>query len=321
MTKFGLQMIRFLLRGRGAKLSISFDSLNVQDGLGAQLQRQISIGALAEFLRINFIPVPLSQIAMHPLDDFKNVKEMNEFLSIVNSFFGFVNHLYRPNGKDVSLRKVSVGRLFYISLMVRLFDVSFHITASEVYGLVDTIPEIYNQFIQTNMNLDEKLIEGLEIIDSDISIHYRQGVGGKAIYPGQKIPRELDADYFISILDSLITENRTITIFTDAPEGDFEFVPTNEQLHLWIGTPGFHNGVVYVKGLNLENYFSSAGHTVKVVSGGSLLEALISMAKSETLIMSRSSLSYVAALLNTSSQIFYPPEFWHPPLARWIKRG
>jgi hypothetical protein len=169
------------------------------------------------------------------------------------------------------------------------------------------------------MNLDEKNLEGLEIIHTDISIHYRQGVGGKAIYPGQKIPRELDADYFIAILRRLATKDRSITIFTDAPESDFEFVPTKEQLHLWVDTPGFHKGVVSVKGLNLEKYFSSAGYDVNVVSGGSLLEALISMAKSETLIMSRSSLSYVAALLNKSSQIYYPSEFWHPPLARWIK--
>jgi len=35
--------------------------------------------------------------------------------------------------------------------------------------------------------------------------------------------------------------------------------------------------------------------------------------------MSRSSVSYVGALLNSEGKIYYPPDFWHNPLKKWVK--
>ena len=50
---------------------------------------------------------------------------------------------------------------------------------------------------------------------------------------------------------------------------------------------------------------------------GDPIEALEAMATADLLMMSRSSFSYVAAILNEEGIVIYHP-FWHSPLPEWI---
>jgi precorrin-6B methylase 1 len=56
---------------------------------------------------------------------------------------------------------------------------------------------------------------------------------------------------------------------------------------------------------------------VEVVRGGSALDAIKRMADADVLIQSKSSLSYVAGILNKEGVVYYPPKFWHPKLRGW----
>lgn len=314
-----MRFVNVLLGNRRENFFISFNSALIEDGLGAQLQRQLSIKALASFLGVNFIPVPLLQIAMHPLDDFKSTDDMKKFLTKVNEIFGFNNVVVDGSRKNYIVDILNIRTLLQFVIRLRLFRQSLHVTVAEVYSLVDSNPDMYLKALgdfQLNpqiYNFDQKLTQ------TDICIHYRQGVGGKAIYPGQKISRELDPEYFLSILNTMEANGKSISILTDAPEEDIKFYPDPLQSHLWVGTPGYKDGSVSIKGLNLQEFFSRSGYEVQVISGGDLLSSLLMMVQCKSLLMSRSSLSYVAALLNHEGQIYYPPRFWHPPLGSWVK--
>jgi hypothetical protein len=150
-------------------------------------------------------------------------------------------------------------------------------------------------------------------------VHFRQGVGGKSIYPGQRLPRELDIDYFAETLSKCNHEGRKILVVTDAPSSPMTYQPVIDQKHLWNGTPKFNNGVMSISGYDLQKAFGERGFQVKVISGGDPLEALNLMLNCDILIMSRSSLSYSAAILNYKATIYYPPGFWHPPMRGWKK--
>jgi hypothetical protein len=68
----------------------------------------------------------------------------------------------------------------------------------------------------------------------------------------------------------------------------------------------------------LYQYFRSKQVDINVHSGGNPLEAIALMSKSDLLITSRSSLSYVAGLLNSSGTIVAADQFWHPNPDAWI---
>jgi hypothetical protein len=57
---------------------------------------------------------------------------------------------------------------------------------------------------------------------------------------------------------------------------------------------------------------------LNILNGGDALDSIIRMSTAEYLILSRSSLSYVGALLNQDYKAIYSaPGFWHPKLQDW----
>ena len=72
-----------------------------------------------------------------------------------------------------------------------------------------------------------------------------------------------------------------------------------------------------VKGNDLASSLKKYGDRCSIHIGGNPLTAIKFMSESDYLIMGRSSLSYVAAILNKEGVIYYPPKFWHPPMSHW----
>jgi len=319
LNRLGLNLCKLLVDKDNPRISLSVASDQMDDGMGAQIQRQLSLKALAHFLHFDFIPEPIKQIAIHPLDEFGDLDAMNDFLNDVNVLFGFHPNCISEFTSVKFIRVLTFQKLVRLILASRVMRQNQHLRVMEAYSLVDVKSQMYKDALQHFELNTHSLRSSHRLLDSDICIHYRHGAGGNAIYPGQKISRELNPQYFINLLSKIETTGKTITLFTDAPVQDLDFKPDPSQEYLWVGTPGYENGRVKVKGLELKKIFAEAGYEVMVVSGGDLITTLLSLASCKTLLMSRSSLSYVAALLNRQGIIFYPPNFWHPPLNHWVK--
>ncbi len=319
-SKSLLILSKALLGNRSQNLQLAYNSKIVTDGLGAQLQRQFAILSLANYLNAQFVPQQLENIAIHPLDSFQTIEEMKQFLIQVNMIFGFDKGIAEENSKLMNIQNLKSKDLFFIALRIRVFGDSIRIVTAETYGVSDSHPKIY-EVLATQNSFD---FSRYSTITSDhantICMHYRQGVGGQVIYPGQKIPREMDLDYFVRQLDILDPgRKKKLLILTDAPNLDFRYSPTSVQRDLWEDTPKYVDGVLNISGIDLEGFFQKLGFQVSVIAGGDLLITLMIMVHSEILIMSRSSLSYVGSLLNSEGKIVYPPDFWHPPLAKWLR--
>ena len=154
-----------------------------------------------------------------------------------------------------------------------------------------------------------------------VAVHYRRGVGGFAVQRGERISREIAGNYFATLAKKIIDEGQKsdvkLLVFTDSPTEDAIFTPPNNQSHLWANSTRFSEGRMHVLGLDVEEVFKEISVDVKVLYGGDPLDVIKSLASADHLILSRSSFGYVAAILNTNGQVYFPSQFWHVPMKGW----
>jgi hypothetical protein len=146
-------------------------------------------------------------------------------------------------------------------------------------------------------------------------------VGGLAVQKGEQISREVESRFYLGlssdIYDTYGAKVNEFLIFTDSPPNNLNYSPPKTQHDLWITSPKFEEGVMSISGLDIAEVFSDFPVKPSVHYGGDPILALRVMAGADLLIMSRSSFSYVAAILNTKGSIYYPSKFWHKPLPKW----
>jgi hypothetical protein len=155
-----------------------------------------------------------------------------------------------------------------------------------------------------------------------VALHYRQGVGGFALYPGQNVPRETSLTQFEQALLSIAKEVgpksiESIIVLTDAPTDVTFYRPPIKQQILWEGTPGYSNGVLTIQPTDFDKLSEKFDLPVHVIRGGNPLDAIYLMANSDYLLMSKSSLSYLGGIFNNNGEVYFPKNFWHRPLTKW----
>ena len=308
----------------GSHLTITYDNSAKKDGLGAQIQRVLAINALAKLLHISYFHSGLKDVAVHPLDPYQKPDEYFAFIKDVNDFIQLPSDspVELSISSDFAAKRRIKSRYSLVSAVFTSWwnkaDTLYFLT--EPYFIVDSWPSAYGNCV--TQLFSGRLSQFFDSYSDEIVIHYRWGVGGMAIQNGEKYPRELPIEYFTKVLDVIIQLNNNkkferITILTDAPESEVVYEPPDDQIELWEGSPGFSNGQMFVKGANFFNIFNEYAEFIEVVRGGSALEAIKRMASARILIQGKSSLSYVAGLLNTTGDIYYPPNFWHPKMSKW----
>jgi hypothetical protein len=314
--------VRFLLFFARPNFKLSNNTIKKIDGVGAQIQRLLGIYSLSKKLRIDFVQNPFLDISVHPLDPYQTQNQKVEFVKQLNFLFKVNSSSSCDLGQVIEIGVLTPWKLLSVVLRNFLKRGSIQLNVIEPYPITDSYPDLPTRLQESFPNwvsFAERLVS--EFSHPIISIHYRQGVGGGVIYPGQKISRELPPSYFLLKLKSAYGEwklNSPINLFTDAPVEDLTYSPDADQSHHWEGTPGFSNGQMKVRGNDLHSYFAENNLEVAVRVGGNPLEAIAIMSKSDLLITSRSSLSYVAGLLNSTGTIIAADGFWHPSPRMWV---
>jgi hypothetical protein len=302
-----------------SRLVITNSTSTKKDGTGAQIQRLLATAALAERLKIPFLQSRILDVAIHPLDGFQDHDSYNKFIEKLNYLF-MITSTNRELDID-GIRRVKnleLNQLIKIAVRSHRTKQFIRIEVENPYPLSDLNVNQYPSVIRKLENLSQVLLQ--KPTHPYIAIHYRQGVGNFAVYPGQTIPREITLDYFKSRINNLVSEadraRLELHVFTDAPTSVIKFQPPSDQMHLWEGSPGYVDGIMTVQ----PQAFSPDDFGVsKVVvhSGGDPIDAMIQMARASVLIVGRSSLSYIAGILNKDGTVVGPPEFWHPSLETW----
>ena len=315
---FLFKLLKTLCKFLTPKIALTYADRIKPDGVGAQLQRIFAIRSLAHNLNLGYHHTGVNAVAIHPLDPYQTLAEMQKFVVRLNTEFYMQDSKFQP-GSTYEVAEVSSLNfrvlLGYIFKSIRS-NQSILIKCVEPYAVAELDSNLYSNLSRFLPNYVAHAS-----VDRSIGIHYRRGVGGLSVQMGESVSREISARYFTSIAQE-ITKSANgkkfrIIVFTDTPSVDSAFRPPIDQLELWKNSPRFNSGEMQLIGLDLEEIFHEVSSDVEIIYGGDPLEALKTLASVQHLVLSRSSFGYTAALLNSTGNIYFPSKFWHIPKKGW----
>jgi len=303
-----------------SRIYLTYDNGNLQDGFFAQTQRILAIFSIAKFLKFNYFHSPILDLTITQLDQFQSEQDVKKFLIESESVFGFPGVSLDTSFDTVyhfSIPKIS--DLLFLRLKYVFSKRRVLVKITNPYRIIEKFPDIYF-YSQSFLN---KLDTEDPQENPTIVAHIRRGIAIQHIAPGEAAERVLDEDYFVNLICKVVESNprvNQLVILTDAPENDFFYQPIAKDIDKWEEfnyrqTP---KGVL-IQGHKFQKIIEAFPGNTTVIRGGDLLQALEIIRSASYFLMSRSSMSFVGALLNKTGDIYYPPHFWHKPLKNWIK--
>ncbi len=299
-------------------LILTYDNAGKPDGIGAQVQRILALRSMASNLRLNYQHTGIHSVAVHPLDPYQSQSELTDFVNELNRVFYIEStvNLDLSNARNVLVRSLTFTNLFANILKSIVRKETVLIRCLEPYAVCDHDPNIYRGVREFLPNF-----KPVEPATFTLGIHYRRGVGGMAVQQGESVSRELKPQYLIAIANKVVQSRlpsaTNIHIYTDAPKEDLQYTPPIVQANLWSNSPRFEEGIMSVIGADPDELFKELSVAPRVIRGGDPLLAIRELAGLDALIMSRSSFSYLGAILNNHGKIYFPKSFWHKPMAGW----
>lgn len=305
------------------RMSVEFNADDVYDGTGAQIQRMMSVYSFARILNLKYIHNPIKHVSVHPLDGIENHNDYLNFLSRLNSFLNFSDI---TSNRTINLDEIPEIKIESINLrlLLKFGFLSFFepqcLKIQNAFPIIDFVRDGYRTSIDKLTSENFNLFNNNTFYSNYIVIHYRRGHGNFAIYPGQKISREVSLKRIQNALLKLEISDaasKLMAVFTDAPINDIFFeVPFGQDV-LWKSMPGFRDGKLHLIGMKNEVFDKLSDEPIEIIRGGDPLKAILLMSNARYLIVGRSSLSYVAALFS-QGKVALPNDFWHPSQKGWI---
>ena len=299
------------------KIVFTYNNQVLCDGTGAQIQRVMAIYSLAKSLGFAYLHSPIKDVSVHPLDSHQTMFEYKKYLNRLNYFIELpsdIDSITIPEGGVHEISSLNFKKLFYLVgtpwkgiRLIKLVD---------VYSIIDCAPNAYHharEFVRPRLSQNSLTPSRSSL---KLAVHYRNVPGDFSTYPGESQTRQIQLLRMKKVISRAIKDsafvNFKLVVYTDAPPKNMWVDVFPSQENLWIGTPGFSNGKLQLQGRNLKREFGIFSQDVEIIVGGDPLETIMKLATADVLITSKSSLSYVPAILFRNSRIYSPLEFWHP---------
>jgi len=294
----------------------------IDDGVGAQLHRIIGIYTLSVLYRIPYRHTGIKNLLITALDPYQTQKELDVYIRRINEIFEL------PSSDFGSQRDYKFELPSPTKLNLNLIRLKNRLRIGKFRTFV-----ISNPFVILNKNPDAYLlaIPQLPMAENtkrdfvNIVVHYRRGSSSFDILPGESAPRAILNEWYLKVLNKYVDQLKAdkikyhIDLFTDMPKHNLDFAPIAFQRDFWKQLPRFEKEMITIHGEDLnQTTFKDFGDSLTVHYGGDPLNDLMHMAEADLLIMSRSSFSFVGALLNRNGKIIVPPNFGHNNLSSWI---
>ena len=320
ITNLEIRLLMFFFKKQLGSITLQFWADKAHDGSGAQIQRILTTRALADYLGCGYRAAKFKSVTVHPLDPFQTKKALDKYLVKMNKLFYIESTTKSPHSiKKFEVLNLNSKNLLKFCLIASKNKRQLLVKILSPYPISESIPNLM-------LNSDKFIPEFIKYMNHkkfnkfDVAVHYRQGVGGFAVFPGQSISRQLSVNYFLHATrraKTLISTNSiSLVVLTDSPVKSMKYSPLKQQISLWNHTPGFSNKKMSIISTDLSDLMNITGVKGKIYSGGDPIDAIVIMAKADYLIMSLSSLSFLAGIFN-NGLVVYPSNFWHRPLNHW----
>jgi hypothetical protein len=290
-----------------ANIALTYANDKLMDGAGAQLQRIYGIYAISRFLKLPYLHSPLKKIGYQGLSAIESDSSSSELEARYNRIFDIPSDIQLPQERIIhqtihadldSIKRLqiaakSIGKFVLIRI---LFP----------YAVTDRNPDLYRH-IQAVSPFQRTRSEVFRL-----ALHVRRGE--QIVLDSERM---LPNSYYVSCALRFVDSLKRLDIpfvcelYTEVASKPFVVTPQHHGIEGRI--PG---NVTLDPRVNRLEDFDIVPNLTRFINGDPI-ETLRSMATADALVLSRSSYSYVAAILNSSCIVIYHP-FWHSPLNDWL---
>ncbi len=282
---------------------------------------------MADSFKIDFNFIPLESAERQISQEFVMYEDYELELSSFNSF---LESLFKGTKREISPQAVpfeakNLNAIF--SILLRNLVLSFLHPKPIILRVKDAYPFTnMNPGLYSKMNFNEDVVgrfNDLEESQIDIRIHLRYvnfAVGTE---------RSLNPKYYFDSLDKIVKNlsekslSYQISLHCDfyetLPEFSLSGISSDTQEYLeQIGVLDFDRNLDFevIRNANRCRAEISAKYKNVRVFNSDALTSLIAMANADYLILSKSSFSYIAGILNKKGSVV-SPDYWNPPLPKW----
>jgi len=302
------------------KVYLTYDNLAKQDGIGAQLQRILAIYSISKRFKLKYYHSDIIGTIEERAHSAKNPEELITLMNSVNSKFQLPTQnlpkkyvevkLYNPGLKDFS-RVVFRSILSKEAVLIKI---------CLPFSIIEKYPDWYDEAgreIRRNPNhCDSKMRD-------QVTVHIRYGYKPIVGTNHASTPRFLPLEYYPAALKEILRIqnlefNTPIVVQTDIPEKSGTWKPFQKERLLELQAIGYrsHENQFDFQTIDLDQYFKEFSNvTIKYCDN--FIDALDEMSTSKYLLMSRSSFSYIAGILNPYN-VYIPKLHNHAKLKRWF---
>ena len=302
------------------RVYLTYDNLAKQDGVGAQLQRIFGIYSISMKLRIPYFHSKILETIEERAHNAESAADLIEFLGQVNDYFGLPSVILPSKFRDIKVHNMTVKKLAKIVIGAYLRQENILVRICLPFGILEKYPDWY-EYAGKEIRRLKPQIESKP--KNQIVVHIRYGY--KPITGANKgsAPRFLPLSYYPLALSELLkVENLDpsipILIQTDIPKESGSWRPFQEEriseLHE-IGYEVSDNKFVF-ETIDLQTEYFSGFPNVTVKYCDPVIQTLEDMFTSKYLLMSRSSFSYIAGIINPN-RVYISRQHGHAKMRRW----
>lgn len=299
-------------------LVLTYDNEAIPDGVGAQLQRIYGTYAISRVLGVPYLHSPLAEVGYQGLSALQANAADPDFHHLFNEVFSLPSDV-DPSASTSASAGMPTLRLPNISLKVAQELIAWTggpgagrptlVRLATPHGIADQFPDSYG--VCTQQSPFTAPARGGRPLR--VALHVRRGE--QIVLRSDRI---LPDSYYVGaarrVADALeaLGLEYEIELWTEVPTGDFIAGPQHHGINGRISEPFAVRAEMY--GLD---EFNQLPNLVPRINGRAI-DCLEGLATADVLVMSRSSFSYVGAILNRSGVILYHP-FWHSRMSSWIE--
>jgi hypothetical protein len=294
------------------KVALTYDSERYTDGAGPQLHRIYGIYSVARLLGVPYLHTPLSRVDYQGMIALQDNANAPQFHHPFNDLF-HIESDQPPPGELQEVRTIHLS-LDAVGEYAKAFDHNetggrpYLIRLAMPYHIADVYPDCY-EVCKRISPFPAQPCSGRPL---RVAIHVRRGellvLDSDRMLPNayyvntaRNVARELEA----------LQIDYRIEVHTEMPTKQFVVEPGHHGIGDRIGKASPIDPAM----CSLDE-FNVLPNLVLCVND-TAIECLRKLATADILIMSRSSFSYVAAILNRNGIALQHP-FWHPALPGWI---
>jgi hypothetical protein len=303
------------------RIYLTYDNLAKQDGIGAQLQRILAIYSISKKLRFNYCHSKILRTIEERAHNAASELDLLKLIEQVNTVFELPSKELPKNYTEVKIHSLTARQLAKVVLKTYLRRETTVLRVCLPFGLIEKYPDWY-EFAGKELRIREFFAKSES--EEQIVVHIRYGY--KPIQGKNKgsAPRFLPLEYYPLAVAQIMEENGLdrsvpIVIQTDIPASNGAWRPFQEERLKELQQIGYENQneTFEFERIDLKNQYFHMFPNVTVRYCDPFLDAINEMSTSKYLLMSRSSFSYLAGVINPN-KIYIPRLHGHAKLSRWF---